>query len=256
MIPRPRYRIALIAGVALAALAARGAPRTLTGGCQQVFKGDICTWATLDGQRVTAFGATVPMTTVSNAPMGGEMVFPPVANAIIPLPAEVAQVTGFDHLAVNWEAHGHPPTTFLTPHFDFHFYTVTPDRVAAIDCADPRKPDQLPSRYALPDITIPGMGTLVGLCVPQMGMHGVPAEELSDTSAFGASMLVGYYQQQLIFLEPMIAQAKLAQAKSFSMEVPSLPGTRAGSGWPTRFEATYDAKAKSYRFVFSGFPTD
>jgi hypothetical protein len=256
MISRPRYRIALIAGIVLTVLAARDAPRTVTGGCQQVFGGDICTWATMDGHRVTAFGATVPLKTVTDAPMGGEMVFPPVANAIIPLPAEVAQVTGFDHLAVNWEAHGHPPTTFLTPHFDFHFYTVPRDRVTAIDCADASKPDRLPSRYSLPDITIPGMGTLVGLCVPQMGMHGVPADDLSDTTAFGASMLVGYYQRQLIFLEPMIAQAKLAQAKSFSMEVPSLPGSRAVPGWPTRFEATYDAEARSYRFVFSGFPAD
>jgi hypothetical protein len=188
--------------------------------------------------------------------MGGEMVFPPVANAIIPLPAEVARTTGFDHLAVNWEAHGHPPASFLTPHFDFHFYTVAPDRVAAIDCADGQKPAQLPSRYSLPDITIPGMGTLVGLCVPQMGMHGVPTAELDETSPFGASMLVGYYQQDLIFLEPMISQAKLAEGKSFSMEVPSLPGHEPALRWPARFEATYDARAKSYRFVFSGFPTD
>jgi hypothetical protein len=256
MLPRPRYRIALITGIALTALAACGAPRTVAGGCQQVFDGDVCTWATMDGDQVTAFGATVPMATVANAPMGGAMVFPPVAEAIIPLPAEVARVTGFDHLGVNWEAHGHPPATFLTPHFDFHFYTVAPDRVAAIDCADARKPDQLPSRYSLPDITIPGMGTLVGLCVPQMGMHGVPTQELSDTNPFGASMLVGYYQQQLVFLEPMISQAKLTEAKSFAMEVPSLPGTGSALRWPTRFEATYDAKAKSYSFVFSGFPTD
>ena len=60
----------------------------------------------------------------------------------------MARATGFDHLSVNWEAHGHPPALFLTPHFDFHFYTVAPDRVAAIDCADLRKPAQLPTQYS------------------------------------------------------------------------------------------------------------
>jgi hypothetical protein len=259
MIPRSLPRIALVAGLVLAALAARasgGAPRTVAGGCQPVFGGDVCTWATMAGERVTEFGATVPMATVTNAPMDGPMVFPPVANAVIPLPAEVVRATGFDHLAVNWEAHGHPPATFLTPHFDFHFYTVAPGRVTAIDCADQRKPARLPASYSLPDVAIPGMGTLVGLCVPQMGMHSVPTQQLSDTSAFGASMLVGYYQQGLIFLEPMISQARLAQAKSFSMTVPALPGTDAGLRWPTRFEASYDAKARAYHLVFSGLPAN
>jgi hypothetical protein len=255
MAPRSMLRFVLVAGVGLAALAARGtvsAPRTVAGGCQPVFEGDICTWATMSGDQVTEFGATVPMATVTNAPMGGPMVFPPVANAIIPLPAEVVRATGFDHLAVNWEAHGHPPTTFLTPHFDFHFYIVAPGRVAAIDCADTQKPAHLPTRYSLPDIAIPGMGTLVGLCVPGMGMHGVPTQDLADTAAFGASMLVGYYQQNLIFLEPMISQGKLAQAKSFSMAVPALPASDAKRVWPTRFEASYDATARAYRLVFSG----
>jgi len=250
-----RSRVVLIAGVALTALAGCAGPRTVAGGCQKVFDGDVCTWATMDGDRVTEFGATVPMTTVTNAPMGGEMVFPPVPNAIIPLPAEVARVIGFDHLSVNWEAHGHPPALFLTPHFDFHFNTVAPARIAAIDCADSRKPTQLPAEYSLPDIQIPGMGTLVGLCVPGMGMHGVPTAELDDTAPFGASMLVGYYQQDLVFLEPMISQAKLAEAKSFSVGVPSLPGAGATSRWPARFEAAFDPKTQSYRFVFAGLPT-
>ncbi len=149
-----------------------------------------------------------------------------------------------------------PTARFLTPHFDFHFYTVAPDRVAGIDCADTRKPVQLPTNYSLPDIEIPGMGTLVGLCVPRMGMHGLRTEELADTAPFGASMLVGYYQQDLIFLEPMISQAKLAEAKSFSVAVPSLPSGGAAVRWPARFEATYDAKARTYRFVFSGLPTN
>ncbi len=247
----PTSRVALAAGIAITALTACGGPRVLSGACQQVFDGDICTWGTMVGDEVTEFGATVSLTTVENAPMDGEMVFPPVPNAVIPLPDEVARATGFNHLGVNWEFHGHPPALFLTPHFDFHFYTIDTDQVEAIDCADARKPLRLPVRYSLPDIDIPGMGTLVGLCVPHMGMHGIPTEELDDTEPFGASMLVGYYEQDVVFLEPMISHAKLAQAKTFPMAIPALPATSPTARWPSRFEAVYDSETSVYRLVFS-----
>jgi hypothetical protein len=249
-------RATLAAAIATAVLTACGGQRDLSGACQAVFDGDICTWGTMVGGEVTEFGATVPLATVENVPMEGEMVFPPVPNAVIPLPEEVARATGFDHLGVNWEVHGHPPTLFLTPHFDFHFYTIAPDRVQSIDCADERKPAQLPTAYSLPDIDVPGLGTLVGLCVPHMGMHGMPTEELDQTDLFGASMLVGYYGQDVVFLEPMISHAKLAEAKTFPMAVPPLPNTSSAVRWPSRFEAVYDPESRAYRFVFSGLPSD
>jgi hypothetical protein len=85
-----------------------------------------------------------------------EIVFPPKPVAVIPLPDEVAQATGFNHLMINWEPHGHPPALFAVSHFDFHFYTVDPAVVTAIDCRDAGKPAQLPAGYSLPDIAIPG----------------------------------------------------------------------------------------------------
>jgi hypothetical protein len=246
--------IPLASGLTLMGLLASGGDveRTIAGSCAPVFDVEVCTWGTAVGDEVTGFGATVPLAMVEHAPMQGEMVFPPVPAAIIPLPAEVARATGFDHLGVNWELHGHPPALFLTPHFDFHFYTITPDEVAAIDCADRRKPAQLPAAYSLPDVDIPDMGTLVGLCVPHMGMHSMPTVELDETTPFGASMLVGYYGQDLVFLEPMISQAKLAQAATFPMAIPALPETQPGVVWPSHFEMVYDAETRAYRLTFSG----
>ena len=81
--------------------------------------------------------------------------------SIVDLPAEARESTGIDHLGINWEAHGHPPAIFMEPHFDFHFYSVSRDAVAAIDCADLSKPASAPEGYELPDIEIPDMGTLV-----------------------------------------------------------------------------------------------
>jgi hypothetical protein len=245
-------------GILIAGLAGCGdGEQVVEGDCSTVFGGDLCTWGTMDGGEVTEFGATVSMSFVENAPMEGEMVFPPPFIAVVALPEEVQAATGFNHMGVNWEIFGHPPETWLTPHFDFHFYTVTPDAVQAIDCGETSKPAELPSEYALPDLEIPEMGvTLIGACVPTMGMHAARESELAQPDVFESSMIVGYYDQDLIFLEPMIAKAKLMQESSFPMDVPAVPNAAANVKWPTSFQAVYDADSRTYRFVFSGFSTD
>lgn len=254
---RSRFPLAhLTIGIVTVGLAACNGERVVQGECQEAFGGDVCTWGTVAGGQVTEFGATVPLATVKNAPADAEFVFPPVPVAVVALPGEVASATGFSHLSMVWEAHGHPPALFLTPHFDFHFYTIDREQMEAIDCADLSKPAQIPARYTLPDLEIPGLGQLVGLCVPAMGMHGMLEDELDDTDLFGASMIVGYYQKNLIFVEPMIAQAKLLAAQSFTMDVPAVPNAGAGVRWPTHFQAVYDQESRAFRFVFSGMPSE
>jgi hypothetical protein len=229
-----------------------GAPLTISGPCADVHGGQVCTFATVVGGAVTEFGATVPMATIEAAPEGGEMVWPPQAAASIPLPAEVKAEVGFDHLGVNWEAMGHPPGLFFTPHFDFHFYRVTPEAVAAVDCSDTSKPGALPAAYALPDLDVPPIGMLVGLCVPLMGMHAMPAAEVDQVDPFSASMLVGYYAGDLTFVEPMVSQALLLERESFDLDVPAIPEAPAGVRLPTSFRATYDEASATYRLTFSG----
>ena len=74
---------------------------TVAGECRQVFGGDVCTFGTMTDGAATEFGATVAMAVVDNTPMDLPMTFPPVADAIVPLPADVRTATGFDHLSVN-----------------------------------------------------------------------------------------------------------------------------------------------------------
>jgi Hypothetical protein TTHB210 len=230
--------------------------RTIDGDCDSLYDGEVCTWATLSGDQVVEFGATVPLQAIESAPLDVEPVFPPPPAAVILLPDEVAQATGFNHLMINWENHGHPPALFAVPHFDFHFYAVDPAVVAAMDCGDLSKPAQLPQAYALPDVTIPGIGELVGLCVPGMGMHAMPADELDQTEPFGASMIVGYYEGNVMFVEPMIARAKLMAAEGFTMDVPAVPAAGANVRWPSHFEASFDESTQTYRFTYSGFGND
>jgi hypothetical protein len=245
---------AVLSSVMLAGCAAKGLePRTVQGECVAVFGGNVCSWATLDASGgVVEFGATVPVASIEGAPHDAAMAWPPVANAIVPMPAELTAATGVDHLTVFWEPHGHPPGAYLTPHFDFHFYSVSSDSRGAIDCADATKPAALPANYGMVDVEIPELGTLVGLCVPQMGMHSLLASELESAEVFTGTMVVGYYGGAPVFFEPMISREMLMRRQSFDLAMPTVSGLPEGVRYPRRFRADFDATADTYRFVFSG----
>ncbi|MEJ2482895.1 MAG: hypothetical protein P8049_07220 [Gemmatimonadota bacterium] len=97
-------------------------------------------------------------------------------TTMIALPPEARESPGIDHLGVDWEARGHSPASYLVPHFDFHLCDLSEEGVEAIDCSDETKPGTLPATCTLPDIDIPDMGVLVGLCFPHVGMHALPDE--------------------------------------------------------------------------------
>jgi hypothetical protein len=83
------------------------------------------------------------------------------------MPGEARATTGVDHLKVYCEHHGHPPTPFLTPHFNFHFYTISNADRQTIDCANNTKPAIIPSGCSLLDIEIPCLGMLTGSVFPE-----------------------------------------------------------------------------------------
>ncbi len=229
--------------------------REIAGSCETAFGASVCSWAQVSGSKVVAVGATVPMAAIENTPLDAPMVWPPVFAAIVPMPAEARAATGMDHLTVYWEPHGHPPGPFLTPHFDFHFYTISDAERLAIDCTSKTKPANLPAGYVLPDVDIPGVGMLVGLCVPTMGMHSLVSSEVDATTPFSGTMVLGSYNGKPIFFEPMVAKAKLMEKHSFTLPMSTPPGLAAGVHYPARFEAVYDATIPGYRFVFTGFGT-
>jgi len=224
--------------------------------CVTVVTSEVCTWAVMQDGRAVELGVTIPMVLIEAVPADPEMVWPPRELATVPFPAVVRDALGIDHLGLNWEAHGHPPATFTTPHFDFHLYSITQDAVRAIDCADESKPGALPAPYTLPDIDVPGMGEFIGLCVPAMGMHAMPDHEVHETDPFVASMLVGYYGAEPIFLEPMVSRELLLKRTGFSLPVPAVAGLPKGVHYPRAFRAEFDASTDAYRLVFSGFDAE
>jgi len=231
---------------------------TVNGQCADVYHSQVCTWARMQGDSVLAVGVSVPVAAIDSAPAEADMAWPPEALALLQLPESAQQQSGLTHFTMYWEAHGHPPAPYEVPHFDFHFYTIPSAERMAITCADTAKPATLPTGYALPDMQLPpdlaqiiGVPVLVGVCVPQMGMHSLLASEVESTTPFRGSMVIGYYSAKPIFIEPMISKAMLEDKQSFSYPIPAIPGL---SGiHPTTFQGEYDAQQGVYRFTFSNF---
>jgi hypothetical protein len=244
--------VALVLAAAATVAATREAPST-SFSCATVMGSEVCTWVTMNGSTAEEIGASIPMALIEAVPEDAEMVWPPQELAVVPLPEAAQMVLGIDHLGINWEAHGHPPATFMVQHFDFHFYNLTQADVRAIDCSDNSKPAELPSGYALPDIDIPGMGVLVGLCVPRMGMHAMPERETEATDPFAASMMLGYYASRPVFFEPMVSRERLLQKSDFSLPMPHVADLPEGVRYPSEFRAVYDAEKAEYRLIFTGF---
>jgi hypothetical protein len=249
---RPVFLVALSSVPVIGLGSCSRGPLMVQGECRPVHGADICVWTEISGASPLSFGATVPIGAIENAPADAPMVWPPVAAATIPVPAELTKATAIETVTVFWEPHGHPPGPYLTPHFDFHFNTLSEAGLDAIDCADVAKPATLPAAYAMADIEAPPpIGKLVGLCVPKMGMHSMPDAELQAGKVFEKTMIVGYYKTKPIFIEPMITRATLLARQSFTIAVPDVPDKPAHARYPTQFRADYDEQTQAYRLVFS-----
>jgi hypothetical protein len=252
----PLHLLAL--GILLVACAKEVPVVAVQGECGDAYKGNVCTWAQMKGDSLIEVGATVPLASIENAPNEEAMVWPPKSLATLQIPAAAAQKSGFDHLTMYWEPMGHPPGPYLTPHFDFHFNMISSADRTAIDCSDAGKPAALPTGYGIVDVPLPppmaamtGTNTLVGLCVPQMGMHSLLNTELQSKDPFRGSMVIGYYHQKPIFIEPMLTRTMLMEKRSFTLPIPNLPG--ASGVYPHEFRAVYDSTKQAYSFTFSSF---
>lgn len=254
---------ALIVSAVLLSVAASGCAKEealveVKGTCADAHNAQVCTWAKMKGTTLVEAGAIVPIASIENAPAETPMVWPPTMLASVNMPDAARQQGGLGVLTMFWESGGHPPGAYMTPHFDFHFYSIPLSDVKAIDCRDESKPAALPAAFGLPDIPLPphmaqltGVPTLVGLCVPTMGMHAVLASEIERKDAFDGTMVVGYYKGKPIFIEPMVAKAMLMKKASFDLPIPEVPGLTGPH--PTKFRAEYDVAQQAYRFTFSGF---
>ena len=71
------------------------APRrqVVMGDCRSWNGASVCGWGEKLGDSLVSFGATVPMKAIDQSPAEMTMTWPPVAEAIVPLPEAVGSAT-------------------------------------------------------------------------------------------------------------------------------------------------------------------
>ncbi|MBL0937556.1 MAG: DUF5602 domain-containing protein [Gemmatimonadaceae bacterium] len=181
---------------------------------------------------------------------------------LLTLPAQHG--TPYQFITLDWNASGHePPGIYDLPHFDFHFYTISPAEREAILPTDPafaQKAANFPTAAYVPAgyMVLPPPPAPVN-AVPRMGVHwlDVASPELQaptspNYKAFTYTFIHGSWNGQFIFDEPMITRAFLLTQPDLTRPL-SQPAQFAKPGYyPTNFRIKYDAEAKEYRIALGG----
>lgn len=166
------------------------------------------------------------------------------------LPTSI-EVPPYNEIIVNWNAMGHePPDIYGIPHFDFHFYTIIPEEREAIKCMGDDIPlcQKLPIADFLAPFYIP---TPAG--VPMMGWHWLDSRspELNG-QRFTSTFIYGYYNGEMIFLEPMITREFMLGGGTVNQKL-SIPRIYPFEGYyPVKYTFNYNAVKKVYRVTLAG----
>lgn len=146
-----------------------------------------------------------------------------------------AGVTPFNHVGLGWNPIGHEPEpVYGKPHFDFHFYMMTPQQVDAIPPyeVDSSKFKNFPApAYLPPTYFNPGGG------VPKMGAHWVDVTSGEfGGKPFTETFIYGGYDGKVTFYEPMITLDFLKNNSNFERAIPQ-PAKFQKAGWyPTKMK--------------------
>ncbi|MGV3710734.1 MAG: DUF5602 domain-containing protein [Gemmatimonas sp.] len=235
-----------------------GASQTLGGGTARTF-------VTLNDAGIpTAMGVAMSEAALTNLP---STVTPPNPSAVmlqLALPVD-APVEGYNHVMLDWNPNGHEPTNVYTlPHFDFHFYNMTPAQVMAIMPTDPQyvaKSANFPAAQFVPT-GYKAASTFSGRqphedVVPMMGMHWLDqaSPELQPPpagKAFTETFIYGSWDGKFSFLEPMITKAYLESLKGttgMTRNIPTAAQVQTPGYYPSAYSIKYDATAKEYRIT-------
>jgi len=179
------------------------------------------------------------------------------------VPQELAGITPFSWVSVNWNPMGHPepaPPPWAVPHFDFHFYIMPREAVRQIrpgpcseliDCDDfARAQIPIPDGYVHPDQID------VGAAVPDMGNHLIDSKspELAPGGPpFTHTFIFGAYDGHVTFYEPMITQAYLATQPNACMPIKQPQAWQAEGYYPTTYCIRYRPDDQTYTVSLEDF---
>lgn len=239
------------------------------GASQTLGQGTARTYVVLDNSgKPSSLGVAISETAMATLPQTPMPGMPSAAMLTLSLPAEAA-TTGFNHVMLDWNPAGHEPEHVYThPHFDFHFYQMTPAERDALVPSNPEfatKTAIFPAAEYVPNGFM-AMSTLANIpaaaaAVPFMGMHWLDTSspELQpppNGKTFTSTFIYGSYNGRFTFVEPMITKAFIETAKgkpqgiSFPVAVPNKVATT--GAYPSSYSIKYDATAKEYRIALDG----
>lgn len=216
--------------------------RTFFGPEVALGNGTVKSFVTLEAGAPQEIGLIFPEAALDNLPHM-------MANLTIELPQQVER-TPFDHIGFDWNPHGHEPEgIYDSPHFDMHFYMITPAERMQIGLNDPLS-EKLPEEKYMPSNYVPLPGS-----VPQMGKHWADptSPELTGEGDFTQVMLFGSYNEEVTFYEPMITVEYLKEEKSEIIDL-SLPEDyqQEGKYYPTKYKISFNQNKKEYTISLLG----
>lgn len=222
----------------------------------KVHEGKSWTWVELnDKGDITKLGISLSNAAMNSVPVGGDgheghdhgdM----DNNFVLKFHPFVSKLTAFNHVGMGWNPNGHEPEVIYgIPHFDFHFYMMTPEEVAAIPPfeVDSSKfkivpgPEYFPATYFNP-----------GGGVPQMGVHWLDftSPELGGAT-FTQTFIYGSYNGRVTFYEPMITLDFMKANASYERPIPQ-PAKVQQTGWyPTKLKLKQNTD--TYDVILDGF---
>lgn len=175
----------------------------------------------------------------------------PTVEYELSLPKQ-AKVGPYNHIVVNWNPHGHiPPGIYDVPHFDFHFYMISPGNRYKITAkgkdivkSNKKLPEKyIPQGYILPD----------GTQEPRMGSHWVdPSSPEFNKQTFTRTFIYGSYNGEMTFLEPMASKPFLGTRPNITEKI-KLPAEYKKHGYyPTSYSIKFDSVRKEYTVSLNG----
>jgi uncharacterized protein len=223
--------------------------QTFRGADVVVGGGTAHTEAVFAGDTITSVSVVFTDAALTNLPTAL-----PGSEFILPMPIGTPSSV-FNHMGLNWNPQGHPPPMVYTvPHFDVHYYFISQAQRATMTPADPAfvtKAAMAPAAGLVPPNYVADPQA-----VPMMGTHytDVTSAEYHGQT-FTNTLVYGYYEGKMIFIEPMMTAAFLATQANQTKAIP-VPATYPSAGrYPTSYTVSHDATAKEYRIRLDGFVT-
>lgn len=215
-------------------------------------EGTARSWVSLDAAgKPTAVGITLTEAALDGLPADATPGLVWMVEYVLGLPPDVSGLP-FDHIGVNWNPQGHIPNgIYNVPHFDFHFYTISPEERRQITARgdDLERCRAVPAAGEVPE----GFIFAPESEEPGMGGHWVdPQSHEFHGQDFTSTFIYGTHDGKVIFWEPMVTMAFLETKPEVTVPL-KVPGAYASEGYyPTSYDVRYDAKRKEYTVALGG----